>query len=303
MTRSIALSLILLPAQGAELLREFQPSSASSPHGKVSVVEFETPLHEVEAGALALHLPGAMMNFEFAESVWVIGYKTWILDAQGKPPRDNYLCHTFLGDQRMMQTGDQEVRGLYSDSFTREVHLPEGTAVRVLAGEPLHWMPMFNNRAADSVRVKMRVELSVIRDKDVASAPRELYSTLRSVATPHLYFVKPGRDARSAEFELPGADRIYFMGTHIHPYGSSVELYNVTRGERVWLGKSHHDAKGDMTGMDVFSSAPGYTVRNGDKFRVTAVYDNPTRTPIDAMAGLYILYSPKAQPGAASRNH
>ncbi len=291
------LPLVALTAAGADLLRDFRPSPVRSPHGPASSVEFETPLHEVDAGSLALHLPGAMMNFEFGESVWVIGYKTSILDASGKPPRENYLCHTFLGDQRVMQTGDQEVRGLYSDSFTRDVRLPDGFGVRVIAGEPLHWMPMFNNRADEAVRVRMKVELTVVRDKDVVRPPKELYATLRSVATPHLYFVKPGRDERSAEFELPGAQRIHFMGTHIHPHGSSVELFNVTRNERVWLGHSHTDAKGVMTGMDVYSSSEGYAVKPGDRFRVTAVYVNPGKAPIDAMAGLYILYAP------AARNH
>lgn len=284
--------LLTLAGAAAELLRDFRPSAARTSHGLASTVQFETPLHEVDAGSLALHLPGAMMNFEFAETVWVIGYKTSILDSSGNPPRENYLCHTFLGDQRVMQTGDQEVRGLYSDSFTREVRLPDGFAVRVLAGEPLHWMPMFNNRAGEAVRVKMKVELTVIRAADVVRPPKELYATLRSVAVPHLYFVKPGRDERSAEFELPGADRIHFMGTHIHPHGDTVELYNLTRNERVWLGRSHANSQGVMTEMDVFASGEGYPVRPGDRFRVTAVYRNPGTAPIDAMAGLYILYTP-----------
>ena len=30
-------------------------------------------------------------------------------------------------------------------------------------------------------------------------------------------------------------------------------------------------------------------VTAGDKFRITAVYDNPTAAPIDAMAGLFIF--------------
>lgn len=278
----------LLPA--AELLTEFRPSPLRSPHGPVAQVEFATRFLDVEPGSLALHLPGAMLDFRFAEPVWIIGYKTLILDAQGRAPKENHLCHTFFGDQRVMQTGDQEVRGLYSDHYTPEVILPEGYGVRVPAGEPLHWMPMFNNRAASAVRIRMKVVLSVIRASQVTKPLIPLYSTLRSAATPHLYYAGPGRDERSAEFTLPFNGRIHFMGVHIHPYGLSMELENITRTERVWRG-GRLTTGGEMTGFESYSSVPGYPVKAGDRFRITAVYDNPTANPVDAMAGLYVLYS------------
>ena len=60
-----------------------------------------------------------------------------------------------------------------------------------------------------------------------------------------------------------------------------MELYNQTRGERVWLGRPR----------EVYSSAEGYAVRAGEKYRITAVYENPTGAPIDAMAGLFLFYS------------
>jgi hypothetical protein len=42
---------------------------------------------------------------------------------------------------------------------------------------------------------------------------------------------------------------------------------------------------------EVYSSAEGYPVRAGEVYRVTAVYQNPTKAPIDAMAGLFLFYS------------
>lgn len=289
-----AVSLCLLSAHlaaAAELLTAFRPSSRRSGHGAVSEVEFSTRLLDVEPGSLALHLPHAMLNFRFAEPVWIVGYKTAIADSAGTEPKENHLCHTFFGDQRVMQTGDQEVRGLYSDHYTPEVALPDGFGVRIPANEPLHWMPMFNNRAGEAVRVRMKVVLSVIRDKDVRVPLRPLYSTLRSVQTPHLYFVPPGGDRRQAEFSLPFNGRIHFMGTHIHPYGLSMELFNVTRQQAVWRGGRKTDSAGQMVGFDSFSSREGYPVKAGETFRLTAAYENPTTAPIDAMAGLYVLYS------------
>jgi hypothetical protein len=208
----------------AETLTEFRPSPMRTEYGIASEVEFSTGLVELEAGSLAHHLPQTMKNFRFAERVWVIGYKTAILDTKGKPPRENYLCHTFFADQRVAQHDDAEMSGIYSDAFTPEVRVPEGFGIPLLADERLHWMPMFNNREEEPVRVAMRVTLTVIRAKDLKKPLKPLHASLRSVQTPHLFFVPPGRDERQTTFELPFNGRIHFLGTHIHPHRRDADL-------------------------------------------------------------------------------
>jgi len=295
MLSSAILSMILFltgfGAAEAELLTDFRASALQSKHGAVTEVRFSTPRVELEAGVLAHHLPQAMRDFRFAEPVWIIGYKTEILGSDGRPPRENYLCHTFFGDQRVTQHDDQEVKGVYSDAFTPEMRLPDGFGVLLTPDEKLHWMPMFNNRDPDAVRVSMNTVLFVIRGSDLKKPLTSLYSTLRSVEIPHLFFVPPGRHEKSTTFQWPFDGRIHFAGTHIHPHGVSIELFNVSRNERVWKGSRKLDDRGRMVGMEVFSSAEGYPIRAGETYRVTALYDNPTRTPIDAMAGLFMLYA------------
>ncbi len=289
--KMICLGLASLGAAGAELLTEFRPSAIRSQYGTVSEIEFATQLIELESGVLAHHLPQAMKDFRLAEPVWIIGYRSEILDSQGRPPRENYLCHTFFGDQRVTQRQDQEVKGVYSDAFTPEVRLPDGFGTLLTPDESLHWMPMFNNRDEQPARVAMKTALVVIRAKDLKKPLTPLYSTLRSVQVPHLFFVPPGRHEKTTTFELPFDGRIHFLGTHVHPHGVSIELFNVSRQERVWKGSRRLDEQGRMAGMEVYSSAEGYPVRAGESYRITAVYDNPTKAPIDAMAGLFMLYT------------
>jgi hypothetical protein len=272
----------------AELLTSFRPSAIQTDYGIANEVEFSTGLVELESGALAHHLPQAMKEFRFSEPVWVIGYKTDILDAHGKSPRENYLCHTFFSDERVDQRQGNELRGIYSDAFTPEVRLPNGFGIPLLADERLHWMPMFNNRGEETVRVQMKVVITLIRAKDLKRRLKPLYASLRSVQTPHLFFVPPGRDERKLTFELPFNGRIHFLGTHVHPYGVSIELYNVSKQEIVWKG----ERKGDPDGpMKVYSNPEGYPVRAGETYKITAVYENPSTDKIDAMAGLFMLYS------------
>ena len=122
----VATLILTVSASAQQLLTAFRPSSEQSENGTVSEVEFATSLVELESGSLAHHVPYAMKNLRFDERVWVIGYRTDILDVNGKTPRENYLCHTFLADQRVAQHEEDELRGIYSDAFTPEIRLPDG---------------------------------------------------------------------------------------------------------------------------------------------------------------------------------
>ena len=150
---------------------------------------------------------------------------------------------------------------------------------------------MFNNRSDRTVQVEMRIEVVLIRDKDLKKALRPLYSTLRSVKLPHLFYVPPNGKSEETAFELPFDGRIHFIGAHIHPYGETIELFNVTRKERVWKGSRQLDAANKMVGMDVYSSTQGYVVHAGESFRLSSVYGNPTQSDIDAMAAVFFFYS------------
>jgi len=276
-------------AAGPETLSDFRSVGFASQYGAVSRIGFHSEPVELDAGSLAHHSLGAMKQLRFAEPVWVIGYKTEIVDARGESPSENFLCHTFFGDQKVDQRQDREMKGIYSDAFTTELRLPEGFGLYYTPDDDLQWMPMFNNRGEHPVRVAMKVELTLIRAKDLKKPLRLLYSTLRSVQVPHLFFVEPGRDERQVTFEMPVDGRIHVLGTHIHPHAISIELYNVSRKQTVWKGTRGSGATSKW--MGVYSSAEGYPVRAGETYKVVSVYENPTTAPIDAMAGLFIFYS------------
>jgi len=108
------------------------------------------------------------------------------------------------------------MKGIYSDAFTTELRLPDGFGLHYTPDDDLQWMPMFNNRGKQPVRVAMKVELTLVRAKDLKKPLRPLYSTLRSVQVPHLFFVEPGRDERQVTFEMPMDGRNPCLGD-AHP--------------------------------------------------------------------------------------
>ena len=182
------------------------------------------------------------------------------------------------------------MRALYSDGFTRGFRLPEGYAVPFSQADSIHFMPMFNNRSDQAQQVRMNVELLLIREKDLRKPLIPLYSTLRSVHMPHLYFVPPNRHEQQITFELPFAGRIHFIGTHIHPHAESIALFDVSRSRSVWLGKTKSEREHGET-MDTYSSIEGYPVHPGGIFRLSSVYNNTTSSNIDAMSAIFVYYS------------
>ena len=97
-------------AAGPETLSDFRSAGFASPYGAVSRIRFQSEPVELDAGSLAHHPHGAMKLWRFAEPVWVVGYKTGIVDARGENPRENFLCHTFFGDQKVDQRQDREMK-------------------------------------------------------------------------------------------------------------------------------------------------------------------------------------------------
>ncbi|MFN7929411.1 MAG: hypothetical protein U0Y68_15985 [Blastocatellia bacterium] len=287
----VMLACLTARAIADDALKDFRAAPEKSAYGTVSQIEFTSDWMVLKSGALAFCAEGSMKNLHFAEPVWILGYKTEVFDETGKPPRENHLCHTFFGDHMPMDGDENVMRSLYSDSFTREVRLPEGFAVPLKAAENLHWMPMFNNRGDQQIKVSMKFRITLIRERDLKKPLQPLFAIIRSVQSPDLFYVPPGRQEQQATFTFPANGRIHFVGTHIHPHGESVELFNVTKNERVWKGLRKLDTKGEMVGMDVYTNRTGYTVKAGEQYRITSAYHNPTDHWIDAMAGVFIFFS------------
>ena len=246
----------------------------------------------LKAGALQQVPP--VMEMRFPEALWLVGYRTEMLDAAGKPVSREFQCHTLFGSSMPQPHSNDDVVGLFSDGYTPGLTMPAGYGLYFEAGEKMVWNPMFNNRNSEPQAAAMRLELDVIRARNLKQPLKPLRTTFRTIRAPgDLYFVAPGKDVRETSFEMPFSGTIHVIGTHIHPYGVSIELTNLTRGTTVWTAMGSRDTAGRLVQMPVYQAETGYAVKRNERFRLTAVYDNPTRGKVDAMAGVFILYSPE----------
>jgi hypothetical protein len=202
------------------------------------------------------------------------------------------LSLPYIFGNRMPRQGEPSLLGsVYSDAFTREIRFPDGLATPMEASEQIHWMPMFNNRTSRQAQVRMTFRVWFIRESDRLKPIRALYGTLGSVQYPDLYYVPPGRHAKTAAFSLPFSGYIHFIGTHVHPYVESVALSNATTGQTLWKGSPQLGRGGEIQSMETYSSAEGIPVRESDRYTITATYNNTTRRSVDAMAGLFVFFT------------
>ncbi len=107
----------------------------------------------------------------------------------------------------------------------------------------------------------------------------------------------PGRSAFSWESSPAIAGYIVGAGGHVHDYAVSLELSDVTTGERLWRGEPVRDATGHVVAMPIglFYNwhRLGVHILPTHRYRVTVTYDNPTgrllpRAAMGSVAGLFI---------------
>ena len=239
-------------------------------------------------------MPAGIYKMSFPEPIWLVGYKTEIVDEQGNVLPKELHCHTMFKTVYMdewVKHHGRPFKGLFSDGGTSELHVPEGFGIYYDTGEPVEVIPMFNNRHKEVVRAGMRSTIDYIKAEELDEPLTPLYSMIQSVVKPHLYLVDPGEDVKERVFKFPFTGTIHMMGVHIHPYGRSMELINETRGESVWKSVAELTDEGTVDNMPVYSDTTGYPINMDDSYRIRAIYGNPTNVKQDAMAGLVVLFS------------
>ena len=267
------------------------PSATTWPSDLLAVTETFSHTYgpfDLKADTLQQAPPG--FGITPNDDLWLVGYGVEIVDESGNKLARELQCHTSLTPNMPDHLTHDAAIGIFSDGYTESMRIPPGFGLFFKAGEGISWHPMFNNRSPTPTSASLKVRIDIIRAHRLRHPLKSLETTLRTVQKPEVYYVKPGRDVRENTFELPEG-RIHAMGTHIHPYGVSIELTNLTRGEPVWKAVGITDADGNLVRMPVYASIEGYPVDAGDRFKLVVVYENTTKEPIDAMAGLFVLYS------------
>ncbi len=107
------------------------------------------------------------------------------------------------------------------------------------------------------------------------------------------WMVPPGRHEYrtpvSGQLELPFDTTVHYVTAHLHPYGESIALEDVSTGETVFRLRAHpYTDRLGIAAMESFSSRAGVPLSRHGSYELVTIYDNPTEQPVDAMGILYL---------------
>ena len=112
----------------------------------------------------------------------------------------------------------------------------------------------------------------------------------------HVYRYKVKNIANSVLFDT----RAHYIGAHLHPFGESLELLDLTTGESVF--KSVAENLPDRIALDYithYSSVEGIPIDPDHEYELVAVYNNTTGGDVDSMAVMYMYLEDTNRPRPA----
>lgn len=109
------------------------------------------------------------------------------------------------------------------------------------------------------------------------------------------WIVPPGRHEYRTplgrQLALPFDTTAHYITAHLHPYGESLEILDLTTGESVVRleAQVYEDGRVGIAHMDEYSDATGVAFHADHDYELVTVYNNTTEGPVDAMAIVYLF--------------
>jgi hypothetical protein len=276
----VTASLICVGSSGCLSL---QLSGRGAPNGLMRglTVVFDSvdlPAHATEEDGQVLeprwiHIP---------ESGWLHAWEYSLTDVTGQAAPRGTLHHF-----KVMSPGQRE---LFSEVMlhvvaagdeTALVSLPKELGYRLEAGDSLLVSAMLHNPTHADLR-GLRLQVTIRYSPEGSWHPPLSVVPFFAHVAPDWqsvsYDLPAGRSERSVEL-VPAIDgRILGLGGHLHRWGVALVLQSLPDEQIIWEARS--TLASDGTILDIprerFFWTPGPKFLAGRKYRLTAIYDNPT---------------------------
>lgn len=110
------------------------------------------------------------------------------------------------------------------------------------------------------------------------------------------WIVPPGRQVNKTRvttmLQVPFETTVHYIAVHLHPYAETLELRDMTTGERVFLSKAKNlkdKTKMGLDHVDFYSNGgKGIKVYPNHEYELISVYNNPSDKDADSMAVMYV---------------
>ena len=259
--------------------------TATTKRGELAL---ELPPVDLPAGSMREE-PASLGAFPLNGSIYA--FHAELVDGSGRQLPIGLLHH-----MNVMDPSEREVflpisrRILASGTETGEVRFPwllfgarMRVGQRILANAMLH-----NPTAAEYRGVRVRLVVNYVPD----NRPWPFFAILPwqlDVAFPvgdKSFDLPPGRSERSYEGSPAVEGKLIVIGGHMHEYGRTIELWDVTTGRLLWHGEPAPAPPGKpkpvpLSRLYTFTGL-GMRITPTHRYRVRVIYENPTGQTIAA---------------------
>jgi hypothetical protein len=244
-----------------------------------------------------------VLRFDWPVQGWFRGFRIRVLALDGSELPRRLMHHLIMinyGRRQLIYSAAERLWGAGIE--TGNFSLPATIGVPLNAGTPLGMYIAWHNALGHDlagVRLEMRMQWTpknqLPRPVDVLPFYADVNLT---VGGPNEFDVPPGRSERSWEFVVPVDGRLLGVSGHLHDYGREVRLEDATSGKVLTRIAARARPDGRLRGLErhLFGvSGDGLRLRPDRRYRVVAVYDNPTADTLvkGAMASVVGIFAPK----------
>lgn len=320
----------MLPSLAALAVANGDDDAPARPAPRTLVVE-TPPLH-LDRIYHSMQGPYERVPIAASDVDWVTAIRSEVIDAgSGARTGDEFFCHSQMqvGSEAqllVMATGAEEIRFPEGFGLRLTDHQRDGLNFLGMA---------LNNHVPEIDRhVRIRATIEYRRDDDGSDAPPLRALTMTPIAmtvgpalqrsepraddsddrdpsdvtthcvwvddSPVHWMVPPGPQITRNRVDVSrwfDAERatVHYIATHMHNYGVSMRLEDVTDGVVLWQADVENEPdRVQIARIPAFSSAEGFVLRRDHEYAIEACYDNTSDHPIDAMAmmGVYWRATP-----------
>lgn len=242
-------------------------------------------------------------HFDWPIEGWLRGFELEVIDGAGNSLPRHVMHHMIMVNfdrRQLIYPAAERIMGAGSE--TMDYTLPKSIGVPVRPGSDLGmYIAWHNDTGAMMDDVYFRLSLKWTPKNQVPQPQSSMpvyFDVNLTVGGTNTYDIPPGRSEKSYEFTLPVGGRLLGVGGHMHDYGFEVRLEDAESGKVITDIKADRDEDGRLIGMErsLFGvSGRGKKLKANHRYRVVAVYDNPTGATIDlgAMAHMVGLFVPE----------
>lgn len=231
----------------------------------------------------AHHAKEEYLSVAWPVSGWVRGYRIDLVDSSGKQLPRELLHHVGMVNLARRQLAYPIAERLFASAQeTKPVVLPASMGVPLTGNEEMVlYYALVNPGQTElsGVVVQVTILWTPANSRGVTDVLPLVANAKDESAESISFDVKPGVSSTSAEFTIPVSGYVRALGGHLHDYGVELRLEDAESNKvlaRLGTNRTSEGLLRDVEQTTFRLKRRGLRLEANHRYRVVAVYDNPT---------------------------